>query len=329
MSRCCAITSPACARHDNPDHPESNARLMIACDGIPPDVPVLAPVRATLPEITRVHSPGYLHWLRSLCERTRAVQFIDADTYVTPHSFAVACDAAGAAIQSVDCALDGAHCFSLMRPPGHHAEHERAMGFCLLNNAAIGVTHALEIVDRVAIVDWDVHHGNGTEHCFYGTDRVLYCSVHEEGIFPYTGAPQETGYGVGEGFTINAPLACGCTGADYAAVFSDIFVPAIRRFNPDLVVISAGQDILFDDPLGSMAVQPHDFFFLTRLLRDSVDTPLALILEGGYSPSQGTAITWIFRALAGERAPDVPVSGEPQESTTDLMALLRRIHRHL
>jgi acetoin utilization deacetylase AcuC-like enzyme len=257
------------------------------------------------------------------------VRYIDGDTYVTPHSFEVARNAAGAAIQSVDRALRGEHCFSLMRPPGHHAEHERAMGFCLLNNAAIGVAHALVTVDRVAIVDWDVHHGNGTEHCFYGTDRVLYCSVHQEDIFPYSGAPQETGYGKGVGFTINAPLVPGCTFADYAQVFSDIFVPAITRFEPDLLVISAGQDILFDDPLGSMAVKPQDFFYLTRILQNSVDNPLALILEGGYSPSHGTAIAHIFKALAGENASVPSGAGKPWASTTETIALLRKIHRIL
>ena len=327
MPRCCAITSPACARHDKPDHPESNARLDIACGGLPPDIPVIEPVSASISNIARVHNIGYLNWLQSLCDVTTTVQYIDSDTYVTPHSFDAARDAAGAAIQAVDRALRGEHCFSLMRPPGHHAEYERAMGFCLLNNAAIGVVHALETVDRVAIVDWDVHHGNGTEHCFYGTDRVLYCSVHHEDIFPYSGAPQETGYGKGEGFTINAPLAAGCTVADYAQVFSRVFVPAIKRFEPDLLVISAGQDILFDDPLGFMAVKPQDFFYLTRILQNSVDNPLAMTLEGGYSPSHGTAIAHIFRALAGENVPVQPTVGEPRAITTETIAQLKKIHR--
>jgi acetoin utilization deacetylase AcuC-like enzyme len=327
MPRCCAITSPACALHDKPDHPESNTRLNIAREGVPPDVSVTEPVSAPVSGIARVHSTGYLNWLQSLCANTTTVRYIDSDTYVTPHSFEVACLAAGAAIMAVDRALSGEHCFSLMRPPGHHAEHERAMGFCLLNNAAIGVAHALETVDRVAIVDWDVHHGNGTEHCFYGTDRVLYCSVHEKDNFPYSGAPQDTGYGKGEGFTMNAPLAAGCNGADYARVFSDIFVPAITHFEPDLLVISAGQDILFDDPLGSMAVKPPDFFHLTRMLQNSVDNPLALILEGGYSPSHGSAIAHIFKALAGENEPVQPDAGKPRSGTTETIALLRKIHR--
>ncbi|MCX6689023.1 MAG: histone deacetylase [Methanoregula sp.] len=326
MSRCYAITSSTCARHDKPNHTESNVRLDIACDGILPDVRVIDPVSAPVSSIARVHSTGYLNWLQSLCENTTRVRYIDADTYVTPQSFEVAREAAGAAIMAVDYALRGEPCFSLMRPPGHHAEHERAMGFCLLNNVAIGVAHALETVDRVAIVDWDVHHGNGTEHCFYGTDRVLYCSVHEEDIFPYSGAPQETGYGNGDGYTINAPLAAGCTGADYSQVFSRIFVPAIMRFEPDLLVISAGQDILFDDHLGSMAVKPQDFFYLTQILRNSVKTPLALVLEGGYSPSQGLAIGYIFRALTEENVLMHPIPGEPRASTTETIALLRKIH---
>jgi len=327
MTRCSAITSPVCARHDNFGHPESNARLITACAGLPPHIPVILPERASLSDITRVHNRHYLEWLNAQCAAVTRIGHIDSDTYVTPFSFEVARCAAGAAINAVDRALEGEHCFSLMRPPGHHAEYDRAMGFCLMNNVAIAATHALDSVDRVAIVDWDIHHGNGTQHYFYRSDRVLYCSVHEEDMFPYSGAPDETGAGGGLGFTINAPLAAGSTIADYAQVFSGVFAPALARYKPDLLVVSAGQDILFDDILGTMSIQPQDFFHLTRILMDVVPHPLALVLEGGYSPSHGEAIGQIFRALAGEKLPDGLPAREPQQSTTETISLARKIHR--
>ena len=327
MARCSAITSPVCARHDYPGHPESNARLVTACAGIPPHVPVIQPESAFLSDITRVHNRHYLEWLNAQCAAVTRIWHIDSDTYVTPFSFEVARCAAGAAINAVDRALEGEHCFSLMRPPGHHAEYARAMGFCLINNVAIAATHALDSVDRVAIVDWDIHHGNGTQNCFYRSDRVLYCSVHEKDMFPYSGAPEETGAGEGLGFTINAPLAVGSTIADYAQVFSGVFAPALARYNPDILIVSAGQDILFDDLLGNMAIQAQDFFHLTGILMDAVDHPLALVLEGGYSPSHGEAIAHIFRALAGKKESGSPEAGIPQQSTTETIALARKIHR--
>lgn len=327
MTRCSAITSPVCARHDNFGHPESNARLINACAGLPPHVPVVLPEIASLSDITRVHNRHYLEWLNALCATVTRIWHIDSDTYVTPSSFEVARCAAGAAINAVDRALEGKHCFSLMRPPGHHAEYDRAMGFCLMNNVAIAATHALGSVDRVAIVDWDIHHGNGTQNCFYRSDRVLYCSVHQKDMYPYSGEMDETGAGNGLGFTINAPLAAGSTIADYAQVFSGVFAPALARYKPDILIVSAGQDILCDDLLGNMAIQPQDFFCLTRILMDAVPHPLALVLEGGYSPSHGEAIAHIFHALAGKKEPINREAGVPQQSTTETIALARKIHR--
>jgi acetoin utilization deacetylase AcuC-like enzyme len=186
------------------------------------------------------------------------------------------------------------------------------LAFCLLNNAAIAAEHALKSVDRVAILDGDVHHGNGTRQAFFSSDRVLYCSVHQEHHSPYSGSVDEVGTGSGRGFSINAPPGPGSTGADYAEIFSEVFLPALDRFQPDCLTVSAGQDILSDDPLGGMNILPGDLGVFTLMLL-SAGCPLALVLEGGYGPSQGDAISRIFSAL--QHPEERTASGTLNEST--------------
>ena len=307
-------------RHDMEAHPESGSRLRVALSGVPENVRWRAPVRATESDLERVHRPEYIRWVRELA---RGTCFLDTNPYVPCHSFEAALYAAGSTFAAVERALDGEHLFALVRPPGHHAEPDRAMGFCIFNNAAVAAAKALESVDRVAILDWDLHHGNGTQTAFYGSDRVLYCSVHQENSFPKTGWLDEIGTSAGRGYTLNAPLAPGCTIADYQYVFDEVFIPALTRFRPDALIISAGQDALSDDEHGGMNLEPEDYGVLAGMLIDGTDLPLALTLEGGYGPSLGKAIGEIFSALSGKRV--VPVERPLHRSTERVVEILKKV----
>jgi len=314
------ISGEIFTRHDIPGHRECSIRLKRALSAIPPGVSWRDPVSAAPEDLGRVHTPEYIRWLQTIASSSH---YLDLNTYVTEDSFAVASFAAGSAIAAAERALDGEHCFAIVRPPGHHAEPDQAMGYCLINNAAVAAAAALEDTDRVAIVDWDLHHGNGTQKIFYASDRVLYCSVHQEGIFPRSGWIDEIGTGRGKGYSVNAPLKRGAGLADYRAVMEEVFVPMIRKYDPDLLIISAGQDPLFDDQEGGMELVPGDFGILARIVSEGTDLPLALVLEGGYGPSLGQAVSHILQALGGPM--DLPAPGVPSPSTRQLVTSLQRI----
>jgi len=235
-----------------------------------------------------VHDPHYVDRVLDTAEKTR-VRF-DPDTVTSPKTYKAAWMAAGGVMEAVRAVLAGeiSNAFALIRPPGHHALRDQAMGFCIFNNLAIGACYALKThgLERVLIVDWDLHHGNGIQSIFYDDPRVLYFSLHRYPFFPWTGGPEEVGQGNGEGYTVNVPLEFGCSDADYANVFRNLLLPIARRYRPEIVLVAAGFDIHHADPLRSMKVSEAGFARMTDLLmemtRELCGGKLVLALEGGY-----------------------------------------------
>jgi acetoin utilization deacetylase AcuC-like enzyme len=242
----------------------------------------------------------------------------DPDTWASPGSVEAAYLAAGAALDAVTEVVSGhyRHAWALVRPPGHHAEADVAMGFCLFNNVAIAAAHARAELGkkRVLVVDWDVHHGNGTQHSFYERDDVLYFSVHRYPFFPGTGAVGESGQGAGEGYTINVPLSMGLGDAEFVAACQELLVPVADAFQPDLVLVSAGFDGHVDDPLGGMMVTDDGYAAMAAIVRGIAQRhaqgQVVLLLEGGYDlGALGRCARRCVDVFNGAAAPEV---GKPE-----------------
>lgn len=273
-----------------PGHPErvERGRIMSAVASAWQErgVRVLPPRAATREELLRVHSADHLAAIDAIAGQAAT---LDPDTYTSDDSRDVALLAAGAAIAGVEAAVTGAtqRAFAMVRPPGHHAERDRAMGFCLFNNVAAAAAYALSLgLKKVAVMDYDVHHGNGTQWIFFEDPSVLYVSTHQYPYYPGTGSAEETGRGKGEGFTLNVPLEAGSTDGDYEEVFKALVVPVLEQFAPQLLLISAGYDAHERDPLARMRVSTAGYALLTRLLRDVADRHcggrMVAVTEGGY-----------------------------------------------
>ena len=280
--------------HDTGGHPENARRLRaieqeLAARDLVRDRPALVFEPASDAALSLVHDPRYVAGVREFAAQGGG--YLDADTVVQPDSVDVAALAAGAGIAAVDAALDGrvARSFVLARPPGHHATPQRGMGFCIFNAVAVAAAHALERgISRVMIIDWDVHHGNGTQDAFYDTDQVLFVSLHQSPLYPGSGAASERGEGRGHGYTINVPLRAGGGDEVYETIFADVVGPAAAAYRPELVLVSAGFDAHRDDPLASMRVTETGFAEMARHVREIAETyaggRLVAFLEGGYDP---------------------------------------------
>lgn len=310
------VYDPLFLKHGPPDHPENFHRLEALLEavanhaGTAPDF--ISPAPIDREAVLSVHHPSHLEHLEAFCRAGGG--WLDQDTFAGPDSLEIAFLAAGAALgawESLEAGYN--HSFALVRPPGHHATPTRSMGFCLLNNLAILAAWLLRegAAQRILVIDWDAHHGNGTQEIFYSDPRVLYFSSHQWPLFPGTGALEETGAGAGEGFNLNCPLPPGSGDAEFLYAYQQLLLPVARRFDPQVVLVSAGFDAHQADPLSHLRVSAAGFGNLARLVRHLADGSLAggkvvSVLEGGYDlPALADSVLAVLEAWE-EPAPAPP-----------------------
>ena len=287
------VTHPVYLEHDTgPGHPERSERLRAILErlgdsGLLDELDAHKPSEAPLEEIEAAHDADHVRRIEEVC--AQAPGYVDGDTAVSPASWRAARVAAGGIVAAADRVLDGtwSNAFCAVRPPGHHAERARAMGFCLFNNAAVAALHLLRRgVERVAVIDWDVHHGNGTQHIFETDPRVFYASLHQWPLYPGTGAAGERGVGEGEGTTRNCPMPPGSGEAQWLAAVEDVVLRDLEEFDPGFVIVSAGFDAHRLDPLAAIDLTEESYLALTRLVTafaaEHCNGRIVSVLEGGY-----------------------------------------------
>ena len=311
------FSHPSSMEHDTGAHPENASRLravQAALDqaGWPGLERIEAPA-ATREQLARVHSPDHIDAIERFAASGGGM--LDVDTILSERSFEAALHAAGGPVDAVDRLLAGEDRFAFcaLRPPGHHAEAARAMGFCLFNNIAVAAAHAIQAggVERVLVLDWDVHHGNGTEAIFADSDEVLYASIHQWPLDPGTGPVEYVGAGPGEGYTVNLPVPPGSGSETFLSLVQHLVAPIAREYRPGLLAISAGYDAHRDDPLADCAVDTEGYAHMAATMRGlaaDLDVPVLVCLEGGYDPGAlAASVVATVEALGSETAaPDAP-----------------------
>jgi acetoin utilization deacetylase AcuC-like enzyme len=327
------LSHPASLEHDTGAHPERAARI-VAIEEELSARDWLGFERVEAPRVARsdleaVHPAQYIAGIRELAEAGGGP--IDLDTVVSEGSWEAAQHAAGGAVALVDLLLDGSAPTgaSVLRPPGHHAEPARAMGFCLFNNVAVAAQHALSVrgLSRVLVLDWDVHHGNGTEAAFVSSPSVLYVSLHEWPLYPGTGPASDVGNGEGEGFTLNLPVPSGSGNAEFVSLVADVVAPVALAYAPELVLLSAGFDAHAEDPLATCTVTEAGYAAMTAVVRRfaaELGVPVGLVLEGGYAlGALARSLAATLEVLAADEVPDAG-SAPPHPLAVHAAARLNR-----
>ncbi len=326
--------SEACLAHDpGGRHPESPDRLAAIRQGLSRrhGVEYVEAEPATFEAAAAVHDADYLESIRRFCERGGGRW--DPDTVAVEATWDAALASAGQAVHAAEAALERPDPrrtpFALGRPPGHHATADDAMGFCFVNNAAVAAQAALDGgADRVAVVDWDVHHGNGTQDLFYDRGDVLYASLHEEGLYPGTGAVESVGEGAGAGATVNVPLPAGAGDPAFRAAMAAVVGPAVEAFRPDLVLVSAGFDAHREDPISRLRLTTEGYGMLAARVREvagRVDAGLGFVLEGGYHLDKLAAGVGMVHEVFDGREPAVDEAA-PSDGVADRLAACRELH---
>jgi acetoin utilization deacetylase AcuC-like enzyme len=334
------VYHPIYLQHDTGQHVEVAARLEAIIShlektGLKSKLTPIEPRPATVDEIALVHQKQYIKGIEETAARGGG--WLDPDTVVSPRSYEAALYAAGGLIRAVEAVMAGevSSAFALVRPPGHHATSARAMGFCLFNNIAIAAKYALAQykLERILIIDFDVHHGNGTQEAFYSNPHVMYISTHEYPFYPGTGDFNESGSGDAQGTNVNIPMPAGCGDKEYLEVFEQIIVPAARRFNPQLILVSAGYDGHWADPLAMMNISVGGFARMVGIIKGLAGERgrLALTLEGGYHlEALAASVKATFDVLLGNAAED-PLGEPPRHfapsSIEGLIGEIKKIHR--
>ncbi len=334
------LTDARYAAHTEPGHVEHAGRLnaiyhALDHSGLRADLLALEPRPASEEELRAAHTPNHVATIKRFSAQGGGN--LDLDTYMTSESWLAATLAAGAALRAVDAVCRGEcqNAFALVRPPGHHATPSQAMGFCLFNNIAVAAHYALNHcgLERVAIVDYDVHHGNGTQDIFYRDPRVLFCSTHASPFYPGTGSIREIGAEAGLGTTLNVPMPFGVGDQGYDQIFVQAIAPALRRWRPQLLLVSAGYDAHWSDPLGPMTLSVAGYARLTQTLynlaEELCDGRLALVLEGGYNlEALGACVVAALRVLLGRDPGDDPLGPitAKEPPVAGIIAALRSQH---
>jgi acetoin utilization deacetylase AcuC-like enzyme len=320
------FSHPSSLEHDTGGHPENASRLRAIEAALDqagwPGLERIEARAATREQIERVHTAEHVDAIERFAAAGGGM--LDLDTIASERSFEAALHAAGGPVNAVERLLAGEDRFAFcaLRPPGHHAEAARAMGFCLFNNVAVAAAHAIEAAgaERVLVLDWDVHHGNGTEAIFAGSDRVLYASIHQWPLYPGTGPAGYVGTGAGEGYTVNLPVPPGSGSEIFLSLVQHVVAPIAREFHPGLVAISAGYDAHRDDPLAECTVETEAFGYMAATMRElaaELDVPVLVCLEGGYDPGAlAASVVATVEALGSdEQAPEA--SPEPAAPFAD------------